>query len=322
MKNSIKNLALGLIAALGFSYAATAQGASADAMGGVSITTFIPPQVEQLNSSVAATLKNKLNQIVSANGVAGSGFNTRFILTANINVLTKDLTATAPPMTALTLDITFYIGDGVDSKLFASKSVTVKGVDTNETKAYLNAIKNIRIDDPALQSFVSGAKQKIVSYYNGRCSQIFQEAKLQEAQNNFDGAIFTLTTIPQEATDCYNKAIALLPALYKKKIDRDCRTRLVEATNIWNAGQNLEAANAAGEILVSIDPQSSCFGEVKALSDKIGKRVYELDKREWNYKMDLEVNLQRDMIKAYRDVGVAYGNGQPNTVSYNIIGWW
>ena len=322
MKNTFKNIALGMVAALGLSLSANAQGGASDAMGRVSITTFIPPQVEQLNNAVASSLKNKLNQIVSANGVAGSGFNTRFILTANINVLTKDLTATAPPMTALTLDVTFYIGDGVDSKLFSSKSVTVKGVDTNETKAYLSAIKNIRVDDPGLQAFVTGAKQKIVNYYNGRCSQIFQEAKLQESQNNFDGAIFTLTTIPQEATDCYTKAIAALPSLYKKKIDRDCKTKLVEATNIWNAGQNIEAANAAGEILVTIDPQSACFGEVKALSDKIGKRVYELDKREWNYKMDVEVNLQRDMIKAYRDVGVAYGNGQPNTVSYNIIGWW
>jgi hypothetical protein len=53
----------------------------------------------------------------------------------------------------------------------------------------------------------------------------------------------------------------------------------------------------------------------------MGKRVLEIDKREWNYKMETEVNLKRDAIKAWRDVGVAYGNGQPKSVSYNIIGW-
>ena len=29
-----------------------------------------------------------------------------------------------------------------------------------------------------------------------------------------------------------------------------------------------------------------------------------------------------EMIRAYRDVGVAYGNGQPDSIEYNVNGWW
>jgi hypothetical protein len=321
MKNILKTILCTVVATVGVSLPAMAQGASADALGRITISTYVPPQVESLSPTVASMLKNKLNQMVSANGIAGTEYD-RFILTANIVVMSKDLTATAPPMTALTLDVTFYIGDGFDGKKFSSKTVTVKGVDTNETKAYISAIKNIKVNDPALQAFIADGKNKIISYYNGKCSQILQEAKAYEAQNRFEESLFLLTSIPQEATDCYNKALALMPAVFKKTIDRNCKLKLAEANNIWSAGQNLDAANRAGAILVSIDPQSACYGEVKALSDKIGKRVLELDKREWNYKMDTEVNLQRDMIKAYRDVGVAYGNGQPKSVTYNVSGWW
>ena len=57
------------------------------------------------------------------------------------------------------------------------------------------------------------------------------------------------------------------------------------------------------------------------LSAKIQKRVIEIDKREWNYVMK-EQQQTSEMIKAYRDVGVAYGNGQPKSVTYNVNGWW
>ncbi|MGZ4040442.1 MAG: hypothetical protein ACXVNR_07770, partial [Bacteroidia bacterium] len=69
------------------------------------------------------------------------------------------------------------------------------------------------------------------------------------------------------------------------------------------------------------EPQAACFGEAKALASKIQKRVIEIDKREWNYTMKAQ-QQQSEMIKAYRDVGVAYGNGQPKSVTYNVSGWW
>jgi hypothetical protein len=34
------------------------------------------------------------------------------------------------------------------------------------------------------------------------------------------------------------------------------------------------------------------------------------------------VNLEASRIKAARDIGVAYGNGQPKSIVYNVRGWW
>ena len=73
----------------------------------------------------------------------------------------------------------------------------------------------------------------------------------------------------------------------------------------------------AGAVLSTIDTNSSCVGEIKVLANKIEKRIREVDQREWNFIYDYNIGLTRDWIKAYRDVGVAWGNGQPRTVIYN-----
>lgn len=321
MKNLISKIACG-IAVLGLASTAIAQesSTSAAALGRVAITPYVPDQLEGLPAGAANMLANKLNQIVSANGISG-GANTRFIITPDIDVATKDLLATAPPMTALTLNVNLYIGDGVDGKKFSTQTVTVKGVGTNETKAYMDALKNIKPNDAGIQSFVAGAKTKIINYYNERCGQIINEAKSLEALSNFEGALLKLTSIPEEATECYNKSMAAAVPVWKKYIERDCKIKMSEANTKWNANQSWETANEVGAILSAIDPEASCYKEAKALNDKIGKRVLEIDKREWNYKMEIDVNLERDRIKAIRDIGVAYGNGQPKSIVYNIIGW-
>lgn len=304
---------------LGFTLTASAQGKSD--IGRISLTSYIAPQVEQLTAGATSILTNKLNQVVNANGLGGNGFS-RFIITANVNVLSKDVVATAPPSIAYTLDVTLYIGDGLDGNKFASHTLTLKGVGQNENKAMIEAFKGIRPNDPGLQSFVTTGKNKIVEFYNTRCEQIMKEAKLLEAQNRFEEAIFKLTSVPDASLDCYNKAIEAVVPIYRKYIDRDCKIKLQEATAIWNANQTVDAANQVGAIITEIDPQAACYSEVKAFSDRVAKRVLELDNREWKFKVDSEIGLKRDLIQAYRDVGVAYGNGQPKTVVYNTRGWW
>jgi hypothetical protein len=287
-----------------------------DDKGRLALAAWVPDQIEGMPTAAKKNLENKLSQIITANGLSGDAMNSRFIITANVTVLTKDLTESAPPMQAYTLNITFYIGDGFEGKSFSSYSTTVKGVGENETKAYNAALKSIKTNDPAYQSFIEKGKTKIIEYYNAQCDVIIKEAKVMAGMNKFDEAIWKLTSVPDVCTECWNKCMAAVAPIFQQKIDFECKTKLTEANNLWNAGQSYDAAQQAGAILATIDPKASCFNEAKALSDKIGKRILEVDKREWNFKYDKEIGLERDMIKAYRDVGVAYGNGQPQNVTY------
>lgn len=324
MRNFINKRIYSALAIVGFCFFAAAQSPSTtpEGLGNIAITSYVPEQIESIPAGAESLLISKLNQITSANGIVSSGIDSRFIITANVNVLTKDMLATAPPMTALTLDITLYIGDGLDGKKYASQTVTVKGVGTNENTAYMEAIKGIDANDESIQRFVSNGKNKIINYYNTRCDQTIKEAQALQAQHKYDEAIYKLTAIPEECTACYNKAVTIIAPIFNKMIDRDCKLKLGEANNLWAANQDVATANQVGEILNSIDPQASCYKEVIALSTKISKRVFDLEQKEWDYKMETNVNLKRDLIKAYQEVGVSYGNGQPQSVVYNVQGWW
>ncbi len=319
MKNLIFKIAS--ISALFFFTNSTFAQEKKDDLARVAVTAWVPDQIEGMPAAARQSLTNKLTQVITTNGVSNSGYSSRFILTANITVLTKDLTATAPPMQAYTLDVALFIGDGFDGTLFASQSIQVKGVGTNETKAYLAALNSIKPSDPNIVAFVQKGKQKIVEYYNAKCPFILKEAKTLEEQNKFEEAIFLLTSVPDACPDCYDKTMTAVKPVYQKMIDRDCKLKLAEASNIWSANQTVDAANQAGAILSSIEPQASCYGEVKALNTKIAARVKELDAREWKYILKEQEQVS-ESIKAIRDVGVAYGNGQPKSVTYNVNGWW
>ncbi len=311
-------LLLAFALCLSYAQAQTGDGKMTD-KGRLTLAVWVPDQIENMPAGAQANLENKLNQILTANGMSGNVMNTRFILSANVIVQTKDITATAPPMQAYTLDVTLYIGDGFEGKAFSSYTTTVKGVGENETKAYNAALKSIKTTDPAYQTFIDKGKSKIIEYYNAQCDFIIKDAQSLANMNKFDEAIWKLTSVPDVCTECWEKCMKAVAPIFQQKIDFECKTKLLEATNLWNAGQSWDAAQSAGAILATIDPKSACFAESKALSDKIAKRILEVDKREWNFKYDQEIGLERDMIKAYRDVGVAWGNGQPQNVTYKTL---
>lgn len=281
------------------------------------LTVWIPDDIEAIPPTAADILQNKLIQIATQNGISGSTNLTRFIFTANIKLITKDITPTAPAMHAYTMNINMYIGDGIDGKAFASYSTTVKGVGENETKAYLSGIKNIKTSNPEYQRFIEEGKTKIIAYYNSQCDFIIKQAKTLASMNRFDEAIWNLSGVPDVCPDCWNKAQDAMAPIFKQMINYDCKQKIIQANNVWNAGQSWSAANDAGAILSTIDPNSSCVGEIKTLANKIEKRILDVDKREWKFNYDYNIGLRRDMIKAYRDVGVAWGNGQRRTIIYN-----
>lgn len=292
-----------------------------DDLARITLAAYVPQQIDKMPDAARSMLANKLSQIITAGGMGGSAFNQRFIMTANINLLTKDMTATAPPMHAYTLEITLYVGDGIEGTKFASHSVTVKGVGENENKAYIAALKMLKTNDPAYQTFLTTGKNKIIEYYNTKCDFILKDAQTLATQNQYEEAIFKLTSVPDVCKACYDKCMTAVGPIYKKQIDRACKVKLAEANNIWAANQTVDAGNEAGEILSTVDPDAACYPEVKALSNKIAARVKELDAREWKYILK-DQQQESERIKAMRDIGVAYGNGQPKNVTYNVRGWW
>ena len=289
----------------------------------IELNTYIPDQIEGLTDIAKNNLENKLSQIVTANGMGVSSNSARFIITANIVVLSKNIMPTAPPMQAYSLGVNLYIGDGMEGIMFATHSVTLKGVGENETKAYMAALKTLKVNDPQYQVFIDKAKAKIVDYYNRKCDFIIKDAKALASQSQYEAALFKLSTIPEACKVCYDKSAPIARTIYKQQIDYDCKVKLAQAKSSWSASQNEYGATAAGEYLIEIDPKASCYGEAQVFTNKIAAKILADDKREWNFKMKVyqdEVTAEKAALKAERDIALAYAKTE--SVNYTIVGWW
>ncbi len=295
-----------------------AQDAASKDENRIMLTAWVPPTIEGMPAVSRKSLENKLKQIVTKNGLGGSPYNTRFIVSANVTVSTKDITPTAPPMHAYTLDVTFYIGDGFEGTMFSSANLTCKGVGKNETKAYNAALKNVSTSNPALAAFVKEGKEKIIKYYKDNCDLIIKEANTLADQQKYKAAIFKLSAVPSACEECYTKAMNAIKPIFQKQIDLDCKEKLQKATGIWNAGQDMASAEEAGAMLASINPDAACASQARSLSNKIAAKVKQIDAREWKYTVK-EQQQESERIAAVRAIGVAYGKGPKANVTYKSL---
>jgi hypothetical protein len=288
----------------------------------IAINVLVPPQVEDIPDQAQALLENKLMEVAVKNGLGGAGPSPRFVLTAKMVALTKDITPTVPPMEAYNFQIYLYIADIVDQIVVSTTSLTCKGAGTNKNKAYITGLRTINMDNAELERFMKTGKQKIIEYYNSRCDFVISKAKALQAQNQFQAAIATLSGIPEVCKDCYMKSLNAIGPIYQDYIDHDCQIFTNMAAAAWASNPTAAGAADAGKVLCLIDPDSRCYPETKSLIAKMEAKVQKDEIRDWNFMKEVwgdNVALEKMRIKAYRDIGVAFGNNQPPT--YNNILW-
>jgi len=294
----------------------------ADDYARIALHAYVP-NIAGMPDAARNMLRNKLEQIATQTGSGGNAVNPRFIITANVTVLSKDITATSPPMTAMTLEVTFFVGDAQTKTKYASASIQAKGVGSNETKAYIECLKNIKPGAPELKNMVETGKRKIIEYYNSQCDFILKKAESLASQNRYEEALFELMSVPDVCKDCYHNVLSAVGPIYKKYADKACVEKLNAAKAAWAVQPNANGAQQVAKILSGIDPEAACMPEVNALVDEIKTKIQELEKRDWDFQMkvfDSAVELEKQRIEAARQVGIAYGNNQPEQ-EINIDLW-
>ncbi len=315
-----------------FSLITLAQGApKLDDFGRIILNTHVSDQVK-LPKEAKDQLENKLNQIASNYGMGGSIVNPRFIITANISVLSKDIIPGPPQMIAQNIDVTFFIGDAIENIKFSNLVVSIKGVGTNENKAFIDAIKNINTKNEKIEQFNTEAKNKIIAFYVTQCNSNLEEANNLAANQKYDEAIYLLSQIPEVCSECYSKANKSLNTIYYKKINSESNTNLLTAKSIWSANPSEQGAQEATNYLMQINPQANCYSDATSFLKTINKKLIadekerlrreeEYEKRQQKIEADnakQEAELEKQRINAYREVAVEYARNQPALVYRNV----
>lgn len=281
---------------------------------------------EKIPEEAARNLETKLQSALIQNGYADNGYTERFVLTAKVDITQKDITPTTPTRISEKMDITLMVGDVVENKLFATLTLQAAGIGINENKAFINAFRNIKGDNPKIQKMLNEAKTKIVDYYTNQCPEIMRRADGLIGNRSYDEAIFLLSSVPDVCSDCFSKCQGRLGPIYKQKIDYEAVLLLEKAKNVWASNQNTYGANEVADIISQINPNASNYPKVISLRNTISSKLQADAKREWDFRMKQYEDDQKykcSLVDAAKAIGVAWGQNQPQTVYRTVIHtWW
>ena len=283
----------------------------------VAMTVLPAPQAENIPSNVIDLLGNRLSAAVAGQGVIANQDFTSFFISAKLNTLYKETVPGPPIMTALTAQITLYIGDVIGKKVFSTLTLDVKGAGNNLTRAYMNALRTVNANNPKVQDFIEKGKAKIINYFEQNYKSILAKARQRAGAKDYEAALYYATSIPSCCSG-FEQASQMVEDYYSRYVNYNSAKAMQYAQAEW--AQSPDAAGAARAMawLVHIEAGSISESEAKALTEEIStkmKRDWDFENRE-KYKDDIE--LQKSVIEAAKSVGVAYGNGQQPT-STNLL---
>ena len=287
------------------------------------LTPVVDARYTQIPVASQAYLETKLSQMITANGIGIGARGGQFCLLAKCDLLSKDVIGGAPIVQTQRMSFTLFLADMIDEKIIASTNIEVVSSGASEAQAYINAIRRLNVNDRNIQAMIRTGKEKIMDFYNTNTEAIVKKAQNLASLAYYEEALFLLTSIP-ECSPKYDLAIAACGPVYQAYIDRECAQNLMVARTLWAASPNAAGAAKVSAYLSAIEPAAACYGDAFALYTEIKGSVQEDWKYEFKYYDERalqreRISVERDRINAYRDVGVAFGNGQ-QPVTTNIFG--
>lgn len=315
----------------------------------VSIRAILPAN-EDIPQEAASQLQDKLDKIVSfnGNGLTNNGLTNRFVFTSKVNVVEKNIVATSPARISIKLNISFYIGDIIDNKVYESAQIDVIGIGTNENKAYIKAINQIPVTNKALKTCIESGKLKIAEYYSSNCNSVLIEADRLAKQGQYEAAIAELVSVPDICEECYRTTREKAVEINYDYMDIQGKKLIKEANSVWMVRQDYDCAEKALNILSKVNPLARCSQQADDLMESMNKKLRddeakeeakqeEIEKRNWDFKVKVyndrmeqyrieEANktaLMGKLIDAAENVGCAFGNSQPKIISNTnyVKGW-
>lgn len=281
---------------------------------------------DKIPAEAAASLETRLQRALTANGFSDNSCTGRFVLTAKADITNKDVVASTPARVSQAMELTLIVGDVVENKIYETCTVSLSGIGTTETKAFMSAFAKVNPSNSELQQMLVRAKEKIVAFYADNCETIIKRAKTQASIGCYDEAIAMLVDVPLVCKDCFDKCQSTALAIYNDKIDAESTVLVQKARTAWMAEPNAVGAAKVASLISHISPRSSVYPEVAKLRSEVSAKLRADERQQWDMEMKKysdSMALKRSIVKACRDVGVAWGNGQPRTVTKTIISrWW
>lgn len=277
---------------------------SQDNAGTLSITA-IQLEDSRFSEEARQNLETKMQKIIQ-NGGLQSGEGSRFVMTSRIDVTEKDITSQG--MFLQKMDVSFYILDVVEDKVFGMTTVPVVGVGETETKALIKAFQNVKPTNPNLAKFIAKSKTDIQDYFKRETPRIIADAEFKANSGNFADAYTLLLTVPSLCEEEYELCRAKAIELYnmqreqqRESINKEGRSLIQKAITLWAGKQDYTTAKEALELLAKVDPDAECRGDADALVNTISEKLRATEKAQADLEMKRHEEEWQFKLQQYQD---------------------
>lgn len=263
----------------------------------VCLNVYIPED-ESIPMESAKVLENKLLQIATSNTLSSMGRSSRFFLSAHVSAVSKDIIPSNPPRISQKLSVILYIGDVIEDVVYATETIELLGIGTNEAKAYNTAFQKLNVKN--LNSFLGRAFEKIEAYYEKNYEKHLNEAKMLESRKDYNGALMIVSELMSTCDSHTEECTSLWNKIYKEQVDFEAEQCLYRAKNIWSTTKNEAGAQEAIEILCAISPDAASIKYANSLVDEIEHYISsskQVQAKELKKKYDDELELKRAELK-------------------------
>ncbi|MFT4970316.1 MAG: hypothetical protein ACI9O4_002072 [Chitinophagales bacterium] len=268
----------------------------------IKLTPFVP-QLEGIAESGVKLLKDRLNAAITKIGFGGEGSNPRFIIGPSINIVSQNVTSTAPTKYANTYEINFMVVDVISETVFNNYTSEFKGVGDSPEKAFISGIRNVDFKNQQFMDFLLTSEKKIVEYFENNCESLLSEADTEAGMRNFDNAFAILKSVPTESKKCFSEIQTKKLEYFQASLNVACNELLLKMKSELGkfndpsaSGFNSEAMNYYS----MIDSKSECYAEAQTEYKKYTSNLKPEAKRDWQKKMK-EYNDQIAMVKADKE---------------------
>lgn len=286
-------------------------------VGKISLSVIMPENVDGLDDSQLSKLETKITQILTNSGIAARGYNNSFVIYPKFAIYeTNVVEGGMQNITVVKSELSLFIKQVDNNILFSSISKAIIGSGSTKTAAMTNALSKIDINENDFKTFVENGKNKIIKYYESKCSDIITKSLSLSQKQDFEQALGLLMSVPEEVS-CYAKVQEKSIQVYNAYQDQQCKT-LIHEINL--SVTNNDYTNAI-ETLRLIDPSSSCFKEAQGIMKNIGSKINDAQKKQLTLQMKVyndQISLEKQRINASKEIAAAYYKNRPN-VNYTYI---
>lgn len=258
----------------------------------IAITPMVCDALD-LPPDARAALSQKLLQMTTQNGFGATGG--PFILTADVRMVDKQVSATAPAQYIVELEVSIYVVNLQEQLLAAETSFVVKSIESSENKAVIRAINRINVRTPVVRQFMTSAREKIVDYYATRVPMIIAKAQSLADRGDYEAALAALVTVP-ESLDDYPMVAEKMTTVYTQMVDKFATVSIQEA----KSKIALRDYEGALDALLYVDPSSTHFEEACHMVDSIKSTIDAKEQAEMQARLE-QMEAQRELALKMHD---------------------